>query len=213
MASRPNSTAQTALSQDVVRPAFLCWMDIVGDPVRATTYPVDLTPTGTGDADLDGYTFSAIDPTLVEIGDVEMREGGTETVTASLSGLIGPDNALLNIIGNRANWIGREARLWQGVQLPGGTVTFWNLITARMSDVRITCAPEGQAIIVSLESYLAALSVPSNRTYLDQSLFDAGDLSAGVTIACANGIGGSNSAVYSGGGGGNFFDRGNFRDL
>ena len=204
MASRPNASALTALAQDVVAPAFLCWMDIVGDPVRATTYPYDLTPSGTGDANLDGYTFSAVDPTLVEVSEAQMREGGTETITASLSGLIGPDATLLNIIGDRSNWLGREARFWQGVRIAGGTLVYWNLMTGRMSDLHIAFGPESQTIIVSIESYLVAISSPSNRTYLDQSTFDSGDLSAAATIACANGINGSNSAISGGayGGGG-----------
>jgi hypothetical protein len=38
-----------------------------------------------------------------------------------------------------------------------------------------------------IESYLAALTSASNRTYLDQERYDAGDLSARAAIAIANG--------------------------
>jgi hypothetical protein len=97
--SRPDATATTQLGAQVLRPAFLCWLDIVGDPVRATTWPADLTFTGTGDADLDDFTFLALDPTVTNVSPVKHQDGGSETVTASLSGMILPDADLLTLIG------------------------------------------------------------------------------------------------------------------
>ena len=67
-----------------------------------------------------------------------------------------------------------------------------------------------QKISVTIESYLAVLSQPSNRTYMDQSRYDSGDNSAAAAIAIANGnftgalagSGGASGGQYFGGGGG-----------
>ena len=72
-------------NEEATNPAFYAWLDILGDPIRATTAGYNVTIAGSGDAELDGF-YDAIDPTVVNIGEVVNREGGSETVTASLSG-------------------------------------------------------------------------------------------------------------------------------
>lgn len=200
--ARPDATATEALGAQVVRPAFICWLDIIGDPVRATTWPADITFAGTGDADLDGFTFYAIDPTVTSISPVKHQDGGSETVTASLSGLILPDTDLLNIIGDEGNWLGRDARLWTALynesNVQQGAV--WNYHTGKMTALRIVGSAEKQLIEVSIETYLAAIAPPSNRTYLDQKHFDSGDDSAAASIAIANGVSGSNPGLPGGSG-------------
>lgn len=209
MASRPDASSVTALGAPVVQPVFLAWLDIVGDPARATTFYRDVAPIGTGDSDLDGQVFSAVDPTFVTVSPINFREGGTETVKASLSGLIGPDNDLLNLLGNTANWRGREARFWQGVLLPSGTIGLWSYHSGRMVSANIEGSSAGQTITMTIESYQAALAPAANRTYLDQSSIDPGDQSAAATIACSNGIGGSGvTPAFAGGGSGGGSGRG-----
>ena len=201
---RPDATATAALGGQVVRAAHVCWLDIVGDPVRATTWPADITFSGTGDADLDGFTFLALDPTVTSISPVKHQDGGSETVTVSLSGLILPDTDLLNIVGDETNWLGRDARLWAAVynesNVQQGAV--WSYHTGKMTSLRITGSSSGQVIEVSIETYLASIAPASNRTYLDQAHFDSGDLSAAASIAIANGVSGSNPGVPGGGGSG-----------
>lgn len=200
MADRPDTTAQAQLGRPVVRPRFLAWLDILGDPVRATTWPHSLAISGTGDPDLDGFTYAALDPTLVSISEVKAQDGGSEQVTASLSGLIGPDNDLLNLLGDPANWRGREARLWVGVcdedGVPQGAI--WAYYTGKMVDLRVRGAAANQTVTVAIETYLADIAPPSNRTYLDQSRFDPDDASAAASITIANGT----SAAGAAGGGG-----------
>lgn len=189
MSSRPDAAASLVLDSEVVRPAFLVWLDFVGDPVRSTTWIADITLAGTGDADLDGYTFDALDPDLVSISDAINREGGSETVTARLSGLVGPNTDLLNIIGDVSKWRGRDARLWCIVHdeqyMRQGAV--WAYYTGRMVSARIGGSADDQFVEVGIESYLATLTQASNRTYLDQAYFDPGDLSAECAISIANG--------------------------
>lgn len=200
--SMPDATATAALGGAVVRPAFLCWLDIVGDPVRATTWPVSLVMSATGDPDLDGYTFSAVDPTMVDVSAVKYQEGGAESVTASLSGLILPDTDLLNIIGDESKWRGREARLWAGIynEAYAQQGSFWNYYTGRMVSATMRGSAQAGVIEISIETYLAALTPASNRNYLDQAHFDPLDRSAEATLAVINGIG-STSGIAPGSGG------------
>ena len=108
----PDLAAQAAIAQRVIAPRFIGFLDILGDPIRVTTAPYGVTFADTGDADLDGHSFDAINPTFVSVSPVQHKEGGAATVTVTLSGLIGIDSDLLNQIGTKANWQGRVARLW-----------------------------------------------------------------------------------------------------
>jgi hypothetical protein len=177
------------LGRDVVRPPFLVWLDIVGDPVRATTWEVSLRLSGTSDPDLEGHLFSAIDPNMGAVSGVKRATGGSETVTATLSGIVGPDSDLLNILGDESKWKGRLARLWfltlnSGGDRVGAVVPYY---TGRMVGLSIAGSAEQQTARVTIESYLASLSAASNRTYLDQADFVPGDGSAALTLATANG--------------------------
>lgn len=191
--SRMDAAAATALNASVIRPVFLCYLDIVGDPLRATTGNQTITLTGTGDADLDGKTFDGIDPTFVDIGSVKQKDGGSDSVTATLSGLIDLDTQLLNVVGNKANWQGRPARLWRIIRDEFGTQqgAIQSYYTGWMTALSIGGDPRSQTIELTIESYLSAYSAPSNRTYLDQQSFDPGDLSALAAIAIANGMSGN----------------------
>lgn len=185
----PDAAAGTQIASGGFIPAWVAYLDIVGDPVRATTARMSLTFSGTGDADLDGQTYSAVDPTVIDIGGVKNQEGGSETLTCSLSGIVGPDTDLLNAIGNTANWRGRPARLWSIIYNPDfvqqGAV--WAYYTGRMSAVRLIGSPDAQTVQMDIENYLASLKQASGRTYMDQEYFDPADHSAKYKIAVANG--------------------------
>lgn len=213
--SRPDATASAALSAQVIRPAFFAYLDITGNPIRVTTAGYSIAFSATGDADLDGLTYNGINADFVDISDVKAGEGGSETVTARLSGLPVIDAATLTIIGNRANWQGRAARLWRIIRndanvQQGAIQHYW---TGYMTALAIrSTVDQGQTIEMSIEGYISAHSAPSNRTYLDQELYDSGDLSARAAIAIANGTSGnplvSNTGINSIYGGGR-----NFNDL
>lgn len=204
--SRMDSTAAAALTARVIRPVFFAYLDIVGDPLRACTAEMSLQPFGSGDSDLDGQVFDALNPTIVDIGPVAMKSGGSDSLTARLSGIVGLDDALLAVIGNKANWQGRVARLWRMIRDENGAQqgAIQHYYTGYMVALDVEGSPESQTINLTIESYLVAFSQASNRTYLDQDRFDPGDLSAKAAIAIANGISGnpliSNTPVGAGAG-------------
>jgi len=206
--SRPDGVAAAALDAPVIRPVFMAWLDVLGDPLRANTSGRDLTFSGTGDPELDGFTFTGISAQFVDIGEVAYEEGGSKTVTCRLSGIVGLDSDILNLLGVRSNWQGRTARLWRIIRDEYGTQAgaIQPYYTGWMTAMTIDPKPSSQTISLSIESYLAAFTAASNRSYLSQEQYDSGDLSARAAIAIANGTSGNvlinNTPVAGGIGGG-----------
>jgi hypothetical protein len=192
MDSRPDEASQAALAAAVRRPVTFCFLDILNGPIRVTDAPYSVTFSGTGDEDLDGFTFQALDPSFVSVSEVHAKEGGSDTVTLQLSGLAGVDDELMTDIGNKANWAGRDARLWKAMLDPVSLTrlgALWSFHTGYMSVPKIIGDRTNQLINLDVESYLAFFTQASNRTYLDQQSYDAGDMSAELAIAIANGAG------------------------
>lgn len=176
------------LTKPTLRPFFCAWLDISGGEIRATTAPISLTFSGTGDVDLDTYTFDAVDHTVIAVGEVTHSENGSDTVQITLSGLIGIDTDTLNQIGTKSNWQGRTARLWLGfVTADSAVISIAAYYTGYMMTPRISGSTETQSITLEVESYLASMTEASGRTYLDQSRYDSADTSAAATVANANG--------------------------
>lgn len=192
MAIQPDALANAALAGDVRRPVTYAWLDIAGEPIRITNGPYSVTFEGTGDEDLDEHTFDAVDARLVSVSTIRVREDGTETVTLQLSGLAGVDDELMTALGNKANFQGREVRLWRAMLDPdnfGRIGTVWSYFTGYMNAPRISGDQSGQLIQLECETYLAFMKRSSGRTYLDQSSYDPLDRSAELAIAVANGAG------------------------
>ena len=194
--SRPDGTASAALDAQVIRPVWFVYLDVVGDPVRACTagQSIAFGAGATGDADLDGYMFDGINPQFVEIGPVRQKDGGSDSMTIKLSGLVTIDTALLAAIATEANWRGRVARIWRTIRDASATQqgAIQHIFTGYMTSLPITGTPNGeQTINLTVQSYLAAYSGASGRSYLDQASFDPGDLSATAAIAIANGLSGN----------------------
>lgn len=207
--SLPDIAHSAALDAEIIKPVFFAWLDILGDPVRANTSGADITPTGTGDPDLDGHVFLGLSGNLVEISSVKYKPGGSEPVTAELSGINGLDDETLALIADPANWRSREARLWRIVRNAANVQqgAFHGYYTGRMTGLSHSGDATQQKLRVTIESYLSVLSAPSNRTYLDQARYDAGDESARAAIAIANGNFTGAITTSPGGGG---FDRSKF---
>lgn len=205
--SLPDSTAAAAIEAEVIKPVFFAYLNIDGDQVRANSSGHDVTPSGTGDSDLDGHLFIGIGAAFVDISSVKVSDQGTETVTATLSGIQELDTDTLNTIGDAANWQGRIARLWRVIRdasnvQQGGFQPFY---TGHMTSLEIGGDDTGQTITVAIETYLAAFSAAPNRTYLDQGRYDPDDLSPRAAISIVNGVSGVVGNTPTVGNGGRFF--------
>lgn len=202
--SLPDSTAAAALEAEVIKPVFFAWLDIVGDVVRANSSGHDITPTATGDDDLDDNLFIGIGAGFVDISSIKVSDQGTESVSAQLSGIQELDEDTLNTLGDPANWQGRIARLWRVIRNASNVQQggFQPYYTGYMTSLEVGGDDSGQTITVTIETYLAAFSAAPNRTYLDQERYDSGDLSARAAIAIANGVSGVVGNTPTGGGSG-----------
>jgi hypothetical protein len=207
----PDSTAKAALGGSVIAPAWFLFLDFDGDPLRATTYGPGQTFSGTGDADLDGHTFTRV-PSVIEISEVTNSEGGSDTRTVTLSGLPSIDTDLMTDIGNVALWRLRTARIWCRIHdasaAPQGAI--FNYDTGYMVGVDVVPSPNSQVIRLKIENYLAAFSQASNRTYGSQGDFDPADTSYAATIGAANGNGRAPGGGVSSGASGGTLDGGRF---
>ena len=207
----PNSTAKTGLANNPLRLHKLAYADFVGDPVRITDAPKPVVPSGTGDTLLDGFTFDNFDHTLMEISSSDKGENGSGPLEVTLSGLVGIDTDLLNIIGDVTKWKGRLAAFYFILLDESFTQVgnIWSFHTGRMVNAYFSGSPDNVKVTVIIENYLASLFEPSGRTYLDQATFDPGDLSAGAITGGLNTgsplTGGNNGGFGQGGGGGGGF--------
>lgn len=221
-----DATTQAALEASVVHWRVLLYADIDGDTLRATSGLYDKVISGSGDSELDG-TYESYSHQIIEVGPVKHNETGSDTVTISMNGLLvnleqildrdgdailSRDSEsifvrtsdLLNTIGDKARWQGRTARLWfycvdENEAQVGSIIPYY---TGYMNDIVIAGSPDQQRVMLTIENYLASLAGAPNKTYMMQSLFDSGDLSANATLGAANGIGGGGSTGYGGSGGG-----------
>ena len=200
-----------ALGQENVYVQWFAWIDIEDDPVRAVSGVQDIAFAAgeTGDPDLDGFTFDAVPSDLVDVSDVEHSEDGSETVTARLSGLPVEDGGLLDIVGQKAKWRKREARLWCRLLDPINNpptqfapLPIQRYYSGYLVNLAVETDATEQTIVASIENYQAALSQGSGLTYLHQSEFDPGDHSAEQTLAAANGMQKAGVRGSNGGGGG-----------
>lgn len=196
-----DATTQAALEGQILYWRALIYADFDGDVLRVTTGLYDKTVSGSGDGELDG-TYESIDHNLVGISPVKHSEGGSDTVTFSFSGLIVNDSDFLTLIGDRANWQGRTARLWfycvdEDETQVGEIIPYY---TGYMDGLSIGGNPQGQTVAITIENYMASIAGASAKTYLMQDRYDSGDLSAAASISAANGLVGAGVSTGSGAG-------------
>ena len=188
--SNLNGTVQAVIEGQVVNARWVCYLDVDTDPLRATTGLYNKTFTGTGDVDLDGYTFESYPAELISVSEVQHDESGSNQVAVTMSGLVVNNAAFLALIGDRTKWQGRTARLWWYVVDENETqITsdVYGYYTGYMNDITINGSPDQQSITMTIEHYLTTLTITTNKTYAMQKEFDSGDFSADASIAVANG--------------------------
>jgi len=228
--SRPDAGASAALSEQFIKPVIFVYMDILTDPVRANNSGQTVVVTGSSIPDLNG-TYDGITADFGEVSPVKVSDGGSNTVTCKLSGIVELDADTMNLLNDQSKWKGRIVRIWRlvrdGLNVDRGQ--FQHFYTGYMVDVTFGGTSEMSWIEVAVENYLVAFSRPSNRSYMEQTIYDPGDLSPLGTIASINGktkksdgaagyIPGYSYQDYvsesgGGGGGGHFIESGPIRNV
>lgn len=195
--SRLDATAGAYVTNNqFIRPVNFIFMDFVGDQLRANDSGMTLVVSGQSSVDLNG-TYDGVTGDFAELSPIKIGAGGSDTVTAKLSGIKTLDDATLDIIGDESKWKGRICKVWRIVwdQNNAGQGAYEHYYTGYMVDVIIAGTPESQFIEISIENYMVAYVQPSNRTLLSQKDFDPGDLSGEATLSLANGGGGAHAGI------------------
>jgi hypothetical protein len=197
-----DATTQAALEAQIVNWRVLIYADFVGDILRGTSGLYNKVISASGDSELDG-TYESFSHDLINVSPVKHNETGSDTVAISMSGLIVNDAAFLAIIGDKAKWQGRVARLWfycvdANETQVGSIIPYY---TGYMNEVGISGNAESQEVTLTIENYLTSIAGAQNKTYLIQNIFDAGDLSGEAAVSAANGMAEAGSYPYGAGGG------------
>lgn len=191
-----------ALSQPVLYPFWLAWLDWEDEPIRVATLPGGLAfgASDTDDDDLNGETFTHVPAQLVSVSEVVQARGGANTVTATIGGVPILDAEMLASL-DRVKWQGRICRLWHGlVDASGAVIDVAGYYTGYMVQCPISADPAtGVTVTVEIEGYLAFMSQARGRTYQDQTLYDPGDKVAARIRASANGAKGAAIGGSTGG--------------
>lgn len=193
-----DATTQAALEATVVNRRVLIYADFVGDVLRGTSGIYDKT-VSSSDSELNG-TYESFSNNIIDVGAVSHNETGSDTVSISMGGLVVNNAAFLAIIGDKAKWQGRSARLWfycvdqDEVQI-GSIIPYY---TGYMNDITIAGDANSQVVTLTIENYLVSLAGAQNKTLLQQKIFDSGDESGAASIAAANGLVGAGVNSYGG---------------
>jgi hypothetical protein len=175
-------------------PVYMAFIDFVNEPQRVNTSGRNLTFTGTGFPEVDGFEFDGLRSNVLNIGEIQNTATGSQSLKITLSGLTGLDDDMLEEIYDRANYQGRIIKIWRIIYDTTGTKQggLQAPYTGRITSISLPTSPTSMTIEVTVEGYLASLSPASNRTYKDQEYYDAGDFSGRTVIGAANNGGGGN---------------------
>jgi hypothetical protein len=181
-----NSLAIAEFSKSHTGGLFIVFMDFDGDPVRVTSMPGLGAFSGTGDPDLDGFTYDYVDHELLTVSQVDHGIQGAGPLTVSMSGLPVANQGLIDILGDETKWRGRRVKLWMAPTDASGVVQ-GNIVNYYLGRMIGHEYPEigrtTQQISIISESYAAIFSGATGKTYLMQQVFDPADLSARVAAS------------------------------
>lgn len=174
--------ALAAQDERVVREAFICRLEVEGDPLYVWTGLGPYTPSGTGDAKLEEgsptYTGVAVLGSISQIVDTNQ---GSRSVKLTLSGVSLSEPAAKQIINEARNWQFRKGYIW-GVNLNANDQVVgepWRLRSGRMTEMEyLRGADDGEAsITVDIAGYGAYAQEPLHSRYSEQSDLDPTDTS------------------------------------
>jgi hypothetical protein len=188
--------------------AILFYLDILGDPTFAWTGLGDLVFTAgqTGDANLDGKTFSGTG-TAIEIGSFVDRVGGSDVLELSLPGVDLSMPELRQLIYNKNRWQFRRAVVWMMTLDP---VTYaivgkpFRVKTGRMDQMPYTEDSSGGVVKCRIEGQQSYGQQPSLTRYTEQNDINPNDVSQNFVYSLANmtasiGVANTTPAAMSGG--------------
>lgn len=192
-----------SLSQPVISAAVLLFADFVDLPIRVAyaKHPIYVPNLlSGGDAQCWDEFFETVDDRVLQIGPVNKEQGGSSPLTITFTG--DPSNPeLLEAIEDPALYAGRTVRLWIVLHSQGTATEIVAGYRGYMTLPGQDYDPGSFTVTMQAENYLALLSAAPARTYLAQSLYDAGDQSALVSMGSLTAAPGFDGGAVDFGGG------------
>lgn len=170
-----------------IRPVWIVRLDIASDPVYVWTGRAQLSPTGTGDAALDGYTFEGL-ANVGEISAVKEEASGSDTVTLRMPGVNLDEDMLDQIINTPRQWQGRRCWIWLGMvnEALGIVANPTRVKSGLMDQMKLDDDGSNATVTVSIESHQAFISRISRTRYSRQRDVDPEDASQDYIHDLAN---------------------------
>lgn len=165
----------------VIRPVWLIWLDVQGDPLYAHTGTGEITfgASETGDPALDGHTFKGLG-IFAHMGEIEESENGSGPVAITLPGVDPAQAAFKQIVADGRLWQFRRAVLWFSYAAEDGS----GLIddperekTGRMDGLRVEHTGDTCTITLNIDGFASSSGPPLVSTYSDQPEYDPSDIS------------------------------------
>lgn len=174
----------------VIRPIWLIWMDVEGDPLYAHTGTgtISFEEGETGDPALDGKTFEGLGA-FAMMGDIQESENGSGPMTITLPGVDPDEPGFKQLIAERRRWQYRRAIVWFSYlnEAMTGLIDYpQREKTGRLDGLRITHDQETCAISVNIVGFSADSSPPLASKYADQPEIDPSDISQQWVADLAN---------------------------
>ena len=212
------SAVNDRLDDNLPIPVFFVRLNIDTDPVYAWTGFGPKSFTSTGDSALDGITFLGIG-NIAEIGSLEEKEDGSQSVPLILPGVDLNDDVLKQIVRDNRTWRRKKGYIWFTTMEPDGTLsgTPTRVKTGRMDVFSVEQDGEEGVVKVDLEAFASHVSEALNSAYSEQVfLIDSTDTSQNFAHALANMVPEigprdgqvSGGGAYGGGGGSGGENRG-----
>jgi hypothetical protein len=176
------------------RTAYFARFEFKSGTTFASTIESAMSISGTGDAAMDGNTFSPIaDGNVIGVGSNTYSYEGSEAFEFTLA--LSPDASatLQATLVDADEYQGRLCYVWRGLQLTPATESapaswgFKRIRSGYMDSLSSRHGATSDEMRLTVEAHTAYVARASGRTWLDQTVFWPADTGADYIVACSNG--------------------------
>lgn len=157
MARDLTTAVESALQDDVIRPVLIARLDFAGDPITAWNGPGIFAPSGSGDAALDGETFTRVDA-VVGLSPVQENQGIGEPVVLTAAAHDLDEEALRQVVRDKRAWRGKPAYLWMGLLADNHATVLadpFRVKTGVMTQMKVMRTAEEAVIEITIDEDLS----------------------------------------------------------
>ena len=150
-------------------------------------------PSNTGDSLLDGQTFDALSPQMIDIGENTFSMSGSGELTVTLNVPGDPDVTIAAAQVYPAEYQSRSAVIWRAVKIDTGNPLarpvwlFRRIRSGTMDKLEVQADGTSHRFMLTIESHSGRISNATNQTYLNQRFYDPNDSSQDYATSIANG--------------------------